>query len=193
MPHDHNHGQAHSSCADEHHEHHGHGHDHSHDDEHAPADNLFLRIAHSNIVALNSTCGQPAKVGSDETISIESDADDQMILRVPFTGIVKLKSVLIKAGPGDQTPTRVALYANEEGIDFDDVATKQPTQEFELVQNRDVGEYHVKATKFSNVSEISLFFPASQGAETIQLYYIGFMGTWTEVRVQRASVLRQIC
>lgn len=183
MPHDHH---SHSSCADEHHAHDGHDHGHDHDAPDAPADNLFARIDHPNIVALNCAAAQPAKIVKpwhqrlDEAVAIESDADDQMILRIPFTGVVKLKSVLIKAGPGDQTPTRVALYANEDGLDFDDVAEKPSSQEFEMVQSRDVGEYQVKASKFSNVTDVTLFFPASQGADTIQLYYIGFMGTWTE-------------
>ena len=61
MPHDHDH----SSCADEHAHHgehsHGHGHSHSHDED-VPADNLFARIDHSNIVALNATTSAPAKV-----------------------------------------------------------------------------------------------------------------------------------
>jgi hypothetical protein len=56
---------------------------------------------------------------------LESDADDQMyalgnpawvvsdddwrILRVPFTGSVKLRALLLKAGPGDKTPAKVSL------------------------------------------------------------------------------------
>lgn len=31
------------------------------------------------------------------------------ILRVPFTGSVKLRSLLLKTGPSDQTPTKVVL------------------------------------------------------------------------------------
>ncbi|KZV87195.1 DUF1000-domain-containing protein [Exidia glandulosa HHB12029] len=182
MPHNHDHSHG-ASCADESHVH---DHDHSHESPDAPADNLFARIDHPNVVALNCEAHQPAKIlkawhqRMDESIAIESDADDQMILRVPFTGVVKLKSVLIKAGPGEQTPTRVALYVNDEGLDFDDVAAKPSTQEFEMVQSRDVGEYQVKAAKFSNVTCVTLFFPAAQGADTINLYYVGFMGTWTE-------------
>lgn len=41
--------------------------------------------------------------------AIESDADDQLIIRVPFTGSVKLKSILLRSGPEDQTPTKIAL------------------------------------------------------------------------------------
>lgn len=31
------------------------------------------------------------------------------IFRIPFTGSVKLRSVLLKSGPGDQTPSKLAL------------------------------------------------------------------------------------
>lgn len=69
MPHDHH--QHDASCADEHH---AHEHDHSHDSPDAPADNLFARIDHPNVVALNCEAQQPAKIlkpwhqRADETI-----------------------------------------------------------------------------------------------------------------------------
>ncbi|KAJ7051963.1 hypothetical protein C8F01DRAFT_1033951, partial [Mycena amicta] len=65
-------------------------------------------------------------------------------------------------------------------FDFDDVADKTPTQELTVAQGREVGEYALRTAKFSNVSSISLLFPASQGADTTQIYYIGFLGHWTE-------------
>ena len=34
---------------------------------------------------------------------------ENSIIRVPFTGSVKLRSLLLKSGPGDQTPAKVAL------------------------------------------------------------------------------------
>ena len=88
------------------------------------------------------------------------------IVRVPFTGSVKLRSLLLKAGPGDQTPQRIVLvskprrvflslrnahlvdrqlqFANEPSFDFDDVSDKNPTQEFEVAVGREVGEYAVR-------------------------------------------------
>jgi hypothetical protein len=38
-----------------------------------------------------------------------------------------------------------------------------------------------RTAKFSNVSSLTLFFPESQGSDTIQIYYLGFLGHWTEV------------
>jgi len=74
----------------------------------------------------------------------------------------------------------VALFANESNLDFDDVSEKTPTQEFDIPQGREVGEYVVKTAKFSNLSSITLFFPGAQGADTTQIFYVGFLGHWTE-------------
>lgn len=38
-----------------------------------------------------------------------------------------------------------------------------------------------RTAKFNNVSSITLFVPASQGADTSRIYYVGFLGQWTEV------------
>ncbi|KAK7047999.1 PITH domain-containing protein [Favolaschia claudopus] len=175
MPHQHD-----SHCGHESTEH-----DHDHGDSEGPKDNLFSQIDIDNVVALNatgrgSTVIKPWHQRLDEEKSIESDADDQMIIRVPFTGSVKLRSLLLKAGPADQTPLKVVLFSNEESLDFQDIADKASTQEFIVAQGREVGEYALRTAKFSNVSSISMFFPQSQGADTTQIYYLGFLGTWTE-------------
>jgi len=178
-----------SHCADEHSPNgHNHQHDHDHDHDHGdagPADNLYAKIDHPNIVALNGAslvvkiC-KPWNERMNEDVYLESDSDDQLIIRVPFTGSVKLRSILLKTGPGDQTPTKIDVYSNEDSLDFSDVQDKKPIQEFPVVQSRDVGEYTVKPAKFPNVSSITLFIPSGQGADTVRIYYLGFLGSWTE-------------
>ncbi|KAI0059204.1 DUF1000-domain-containing protein [Artomyces pyxidatus] len=175
-----------SHSHDHSHEHH----DHEHDHEHSPEDtglqgSLFSYIDRSNVVAFNST-GEGSQIikpwnnRMDENVYIESDADDQLIIRIPFTGTVKLRSLLLKTGPGDQTPAKVALFSNVDDLDFSDAAEREPSQEFTVAQGREIGEYAVKSAKFPNVSSITLFFPESQGAETTRIYYIGFTGQWSE-------------
>ncbi|KAK0544141.1 hypothetical protein OC846_005619, partial [Tilletia horrida] len=56
----------------------------------------------------------------DETAFLETDADDQTIIRVPFTGVVKLRSLFVKAGPQDHTPDAIYLFPNVENLDFAD-------------------------------------------------------------------------
>ncbi|KAF7789810.1 hypothetical protein EIP86_000756 [Pleurotus ostreatoroseus] len=102
------------------------------------------------------------------------------IVRIPFTGSVKLRALLLKTGPADQTPTKVALFSNVDHLDFAEISERKPTQEFTVVQSREVGEYHVMPAKFPSVTSLTLFFPASQGADTTRIYYIGFLGQWSE-------------
>jgi len=180
MSHNHNHGD----CHDESHEH-----DHDHASETGLSDDLFAYIDTDNVTALNVSNEVPASkiikpwhLRLDEETSIESDADDEMIIRVPFTGSVKLKSVLLKSGPGEQTPVKVCLFADEDNMDFSDIQQRQILQEFEIPQGREVGEYTVKPAKFTNISSITLHFPGGQGGDNIQLYYLGFRGDWTPRR-----------
>ena len=93
-----------------------------------------------------------------------------------------------------------------EHLDFSDLEDKKPVQEFTIPQGREVGEYHVmcvlasmmrvenvrhgagsltekscRPAKFPNTTSVTLFFPASQGADTTRIYYVGFLGQWSEV------------
>ncbi|CCM04683.1 uncharacterized protein FIBRA_06869 [Fibroporia radiculosa] len=180
MSHDH----SHDSCGGG-----SHDHDHHHDipEDQGYRDNLYTRIDRANVVALNVEAPgkgpeviKPWNERLDEQIYLESDADDQIIIRVPFTGSVKLRAVLLKAGPGDQTPANVAIFSNIDHMDFSDISDRKPVQEFTVAQGREVGEYHVLPAKFPNVTSLTLFFPASQGADTTRIYYVGFLGQFTE-------------
>ncbi|CAG7846282.1 SubName: Full=Uncharacterized protein {ECO:0000313/EMBL:CCA68459.1} [Serendipita indica DSM 11827] len=174
-------------CHDEHRD----GHSHSHETplEDIPRETLWGIVDHQNVLAFNVTAQnniiKPWEERNDETIFLESDADDQMMIRIPFTDAsAKLLSILIKAGPGEQTPARVQLFVNEDSMDFDDVAGKQPAQEVEIPQSRDVCEFQLKPTKFASVRTLTVFVPEAQGAESCRLYYIGFTGSFVKISNQ---------
>jgi len=76
------------------------------------------------------------------------------------------------------------LFANSPNLDFDDINDQTPTQELVVPQSRDVGEYALKTAKFSNISSLTIFVPASQGADTTCIYYLGFLGSWTAAKQQ---------
>ncbi|KAG8900305.1 hypothetical protein FRB99_006125 [Tulasnella sp. 403] len=183
-------------CSYEHdHSHDGGQHDHSHGESDFQPNSLYDRVDHPNVVALNGTTPDFPKIIKpwhqrlDEAVSIESDADDQLIIRIPFTGSVKLRSILLKAGPGDETPTKLCIYPNEDNLDFNDVNYKKHAQEFDIPQSKEVGEYAVKPAKFSEVRSLTLFFPAAQGADNVRIYFLGFLGEWREVKDRPAVIL----
>ncbi|UZJ51334.1 hypothetical protein CBS101457_000654 [Exobasidium rhododendri] len=175
-----------------HHQHHE-GCGHEHDDDHikpgeGQQDFLYSQIDRDNVTALNEqTSGMGRKTIKsydkimDETEYLESDADDQLIIRIPFTGVVKLRALMLKAGPADLTPSEIFVYSNLETLDFDEASDEvvKATQKLSSIAvTREQVSYPLKTAKFNNVRSVTLFIPRAAGANTSRIYFIGFKGEW---------------
>jgi hypothetical protein len=122
--------------------HHHAGCEHEHDHDEASGAILFERIDRDHVVALNEARPESGKQvikpwdrRNDEVEYLESDADEQLIrpslapqpsppstltcvtVRVPFTGSVKLRSVIIKGGNSRDGPVEVRLVRRGVRID----------------------------------------------------------------------------
>lgn len=100
---------------------------------------------------------------------IESQlGDDELILHIKFSELVKIKSILIGTGGGfhSNSPQSVKVWINQpNGINFDETTTVSVDQEWELLQGDSNGtsgkgsvSYPVRASRFNNVQSIDLFF-----------------------------------
>ncbi|KAI1293301.1 translation protein [Xylaria venustula] len=212
-----------SHCHDEHAGHHGHGHgDHDHEHDHSdditPAlqYSLYQHIRFDDIVTLNESERDAGKAVVQKTWSdrlqvepeLVSDADEQMIMNIPFTGQVKLHSILLRSSPSPSAPQKLQVFINRDDIDFDSASQRKPTQEFELSQTSEVQELPVKRALFSSVRRLSLFFvnnfatarhgsdddsdsdsEAGEDEEATRLSYIGFKGEWMAVGRAPAQII----
>lgn len=62
-------------------------------------------------------------------------------------------------------------------MSFSEVATSKPVQEMQLKQDINASiDYPLMVTKFSNISNLTLYFPANFGAKQTKIYYIGIRG-----------------
>ncbi|EAA34287.1 DUF1000-domain-containing protein [Neurospora crassa] len=181
-------------CHDEHDDHHHHhegGAEHDHSDDITPAVqfSLYQHINFDEITTLNEQVhgsGQAIiKKTWAERLATEpevvSDADEQLIINVPFTAQIKLHSVLLRTSPSPSAPRTLRLLANADIHDFGQAEDSTPTQEFELSQTSEIQELPVKRAKFNAVQRLCLFFPDnfSQGEEDeTRISYIGFKGEW---------------
>jgi hypothetical protein len=149
---------------------------------------LYARIDRDNVTCLNEEVAgsciktiKPYDKLNDEVDYIDSDADDQLIIRVPFIGSVKLRSLVIKASPSEYTPNEIHIFSNLESLDFEEASNETPpaTQKLQSVAvSRDAVTYPLKAAKFNNVRSITLFIPSSLGGDKSRIYSIGFRGDW---------------
>ncbi|OLY85693.1 PITH domain-containing protein [Smittium mucronatum] len=165
---------------------------HGHDEDPALRDSLFSKVNTEFMTCLNEKNGysgaeilKPFDQRMDMTKFLESDSDKEFMLHVPFTGMVKLKSIVVWGGPGNCAPKNMKLIVNRQDVDFTNVHNTLPTQEIDLVQGSNAPvEYALRASKFSNVSTLNLHFNGNFSDcedDEIQLFYIAFYGEFFEV------------
>ncbi|KAI0484265.1 DUF1000-domain-containing protein [Xylariaceae sp. FL0804] len=196
-----------SHCHDEH-DHHGHGghdhgeHDHSDDVTPALQFSLYRHVRFDDVSTLNE-----AETGAGRAVvrktwaerlqpqpELASDADAQLLMNVPFTGQVKLHSILLRSSPSASAPRTLHVFINREDLDFDAAEELQPAQAFELAQTSEVQELPVKRALFGKCQRLTLFFvdnfaDEDDEEEATRLSYLGFRGEWMQLGRAPANIL----
>ncbi|KAI6693513.1 hypothetical protein NL676_021223 [Syzygium grande] len=112
-----------------------------------------------------------------------NDGDPELLVFIPFTSDVKIKSISIVGGADGTSPSKMRAFINREGIDFSDAQSMQAVQEWDLAENmQGMLEYQTRYSKFQSVGNITLHFPDNFGGDTSQIYYIGFKGEATQLK-----------
>ncbi|KAL5151006.1 PITH domain-containing protein 1 [Glycine soja] len=168
-------------------------HDHSCEDHDCSSNwSLYKHIDLSKVTALNEA--NPGSVKSvfkaweerldSSGVHLESnEGDPELLVFIPFTSDVKIKSISIVGGADGTSPSKMRVFINREGIDFSDAQSMQAIQEWDLVENmQGVLEYQTRYSKFQSVANITLHFPENFGGDTTKIHYIGFKGEATQLK-----------
>jgi len=128
---------------------------------------------------------------SDEPV-LESDADEQLLMHIPFSGSCKLYSILIRTSDSPSAPQTVKLFRNRDDIDFATATDLQPTQTVTLPRTNDVAEIPLNRAHWNMTTSINLFFEDnhSGGEEDVtRISYLGFKGDFMALNREPVSVL----
>ncbi|KAM5465180.1 hypothetical protein MferCBS49748_005120 [Microsporum ferrugineum] len=128
---------------------------------------------------------------------LESDADEQLLMHVPFAGQVKLHSVLIYAAPSPSAPNTVKLFRNRTDLDFSTASDLAPTQTISVPQSltgsqADVLEMPLNRALWNGTTSITMFFEDnwSHGEEDVtKVGYVGFKGDFMAVNKEPITFL----
>ena len=115
----------------------------------------------------------------DRTNYCESnDGDIDLIIHIPFSSQVNLKSMIIIGGEDGMSPAKIKIFVNKKVSDIDfDLKDATPEQEQVCVENPEgTLPYHFKANKFHSVWSLTLVVMLNHGADNTRFYYIGFEG-----------------
>eukprot|EP00189_Rhodosorus_marinus_P012708 CAMPEP_0184744362 /NCGR_PEP_ID=MMETSP0315-20130426/7156_1 /TAXON_ID=101924 /ORGANISM="Rhodosorus marinus, Strain UTEX LB 2760" /LENGTH=209 /DNA_ID=CAMNT_0027216059 /DNA_START=97 /DNA_END=726 /DNA_ORIENTATION=+ len=115
---------------------------------------------------------------------LQSDADEQLMIYLPFTTAVRIQALSLIGSGGRANPKTLKVFLNVEHMDFDSAESTAPTQEWELVPEDREGnvEYTTKYTKYQNVRSMWLFISENFGGDNTSIQYIGLKGTSTKYR-----------
>jgi hypothetical protein len=194
MSHDHSH------CHDEHHDHAGDGHDHTDDITPALQNLLYEQIDFSKLVTLNedesnsgrAICQKTWAQRLDPEPELKSSADEQLLMIVPFTGQVRLHSILIRTSPSPSCPKTLKVFLNADAMDFDTASDATPTQELSISQTSEVQEIPVKRAHFNTTHSLALFFEDNWSAgeeEETRISYLAFKGDFMKLNKEPVSVM----
>ncbi|KAL6884529.1 hypothetical protein ACP4OV_010465 [Aristida adscensionis] len=132
-------------------------HDHSCEDHNCAADwSLFNHIDLPKVVALNESVPGSAisvfkpweqRLDTSGGFLESNEGDPELLIFIPFTSDVKIKSIAVVGGADGTSPSRMRAFINREGIDFSDAQNMQPVQEWELAENlQGVLEYQTNSS-----------------------------------------------
>lgn len=115
----------------------------------------------------------------DDRITLTSDADEQLLLCVPFNQAVKVFSIRITAPEGETCPTSVKIFANKPSMGFDEAESTAPTQEIELKMSDLVEgiEIPLRFVRFQNINQLYFFFENDSGSETTVISSLSMSGS----------------
>ena len=123
---------------------------------------------------------------------ITSDADEEMLLYLPFTEFARIRAISIIGPGGSESPSVVNFYCNMmEGAEgFDAVERLRPTETINLVDVAQQEEivYVVDAAKWMSVGNVSVFIKHSFGGDVSNLKRLVFYGESTKLPTQRQVV-----
>ncbi|XP_065062037.1 PITH domain-containing protein CG6153-like [Rhopilema esculentum] len=177
------------SCGHEHHEH-----DHSGPDLGALY-SLYTKIDIQKVECLNEETDGSGKFvfkAWDKRMEtdkyVQSDADEELLFNIPFTGNVKLKGVIVIGGENDMHPSKMKLFKNRPKMSFDDTS-QHCDEEFDLQPDyKGELEYNTKVARFSNVEHLSIYFPTNFGNDNTRVYYIGLKGDFTQAHKHGVTI-----
>ncbi|KAF2473610.1 DUF1000-domain-containing protein [Lindgomyces ingoldianus] len=199
--HPHNHDEEH---AEAHNHAHDHDHDHDHTDDLTPAlqNLLYEQVDFSKLHTLNeeesnsgrAICQKTWAQRMDAEPELRSSADEQLLMIVPFTGQVRLHSILIRTSPSPSSPLTLKLFVNPPSstLDFETATDLAPTQTVTISQTSAVQEIPVKRAFFNTTRCLALFFEDNWSAgeeEVTRISYLAFKGDFMKLSKEPVSFL----
>lgn len=113
---------------------------------------------------------------------LQSDADHQLLLNIPFAQLVGISGLRIWS-EGEEAPSKLKLFINNPTFGFDDAESTVALQEIRISQEGliDGSPLPLKLVQFRNVHSIQIFVEENHGADITRIRRLDFLGEKTRM------------
>ncbi|KAG8993770.1 hypothetical protein FRB95_003937 [Tulasnella sp. JGI-2019a] len=106
----------------------------------------------------------------NDSLYLESDADEQLLITLAFNQIVRIRSLVIQTRSPSKGPKSIKLAINNPSIGFDDIENaEEPTvvQAFDVPEDslEDGKHLHLRFVRLQRVNELHIFVGSNHGGE----------------------------
>ncbi|CAN6439643.1 unnamed protein product [Victoria cruziana] len=123
-----------------------------------------------------------------DELYLESDADEQLLIYIPFKQVIKLHSIVIK-GPEEDGPRLIKLFVNKENMGFSNVSDFPASDSTVLLPDNLKGKPVIlKYVKFQNVRSLTIFVENNQSdADITKIQKLVLIGTTNNPKLNTLS------
>lgn len=115
----------------------------------------------------------------DHTLSVKSDADEQLIVHVAFNQTVKLNKIQLGLPADGSCPATIKLFCNKNNLGFSEAVDEPCTQVISLepTDKPSVQNIELSAVKWSRVDSITIFVEENHGSDFSVLHAFKAFGS----------------
>ncbi|KAG0148587.1 hypothetical protein CROQUDRAFT_60355 [Cronartium quercuum f. sp. fusiforme G11] len=129
-------------------------------------------------------------ISTDESLFSLDDSDPELIIHLAFTELVRIRTLLVSIGRGEEAPRLCRVWTNlVNGIRFEEVDDRKPDQEWELCEADGAVEYPTRISRFQSVSSLTFLFRQPSGSDCSRLFYLGALGEVKHLKKDPTSQL----
>lgn len=128
---------------------------------------------------LTNLIGEAAEVDGSTDAALQSDTDEQLLIKFRFVQKVKLRAISFRGNVEDQTaPESIGIFKDKMDLNFADVEDSQATQTLTLSaeQVKTGDPVQLSYVKFQDLTTLQLFVRSNFGAEVTRIEQLELWG-----------------
>ncbi|KAF9458276.1 PITH domain-containing protein [Collybia nuda] len=125
-----------------------------------------------------------------------SDADEQLLLNIPFNQTVRVRSIVIRSANEEQAPRELKILANRPNVGFADVEDAEEPAVAQVLtisesNTRDGAPIGLRYVRFQAVNTLHIFVATNGGADETRIDAIDIFGIPAETTKDLSGLRKQ--